>query len=115
MSDTYGKGSTYEMFIGKAFNDFSRSKPGTHGSVLTNLIDSEMGKSNIKHLGSTSKLLINLKKYMHKAMDKFLKNKKLSEPDRLKFESLKNQIDYSSHSDELFEIIKETNIITNNI
>lgn len=108
MKNNYAQGSTYESFIGRAFNDSSRSKPGTHGTTFTNLVDSENGESNVKHLGSTKKIMDNLKKYMHKAMDKFLVNKKLPESSRLAIEALKNQIDTSNYSDDLFEIIDKT-------
>lgn len=106
--DTYKMGSKYETFFGRAFNDTNRSKPGAHGTTFTNLVDSENGQSNVKHLGSTQKIADNLKKHMHKAMDKYLSNKKIPDQDRSVIKELKSQIDGSNSSDELFDIVKET-------
>lgn len=111
-NSNYQKGVSYAIFIGRAFNDHTRSKKGSHETTFTNLIDAENRQSNSKDLESIKKMMERVKKYMLKAMDKYLVNKKIPQSNRSTIEALKNQIYNCNHSTQLLEIIKRTDELT---
>ena len=105
----YKQGSFYEIFMHRAFTTTNRTKPGMHGSAMQNLIDVEHGNSiMIDFLGDFDKQLTQVKKYMHKGMDKYLINKKLPEDKIFILNLLKQRIDISSSSKELMNIVNKT-------
>jgi len=107
--DDYKKGSDYEIFIHRANRSYDTSKPGTHGSVIQNLIRVESGDTSwVKYHGSFEKQIEKVKGYMHKAMDKYLKMKKISTENLEQIRILKNKIDTAYSSDDLMFIINKS-------
>ena len=107
--EAYKKGSTYEIFMHRAFKTSDTSKPGMHGSVIQNLIRVENGDTSfVKWHGSFEKQFEKTKKYMHKAMDKYLKIKKIPPENLDNLDFLKSQIDRAYSSDDLMGIIRES-------
>lgn len=107
--DDYKKGSTYEIFIHRANRKYDTSKPGAHGSIIQNLIRVENGDTSfVKWHGSFEKQFEKVQYYMHKAMDKYLKMKKIPVEDRARLEVLKNKIDQANSTDDLMAIIEIT-------
>lgn len=73
--EAYKDGMSYEIFIKRAYPTFSEKRQisaGGHLCYMRNLIDSEQGNSCVTHLGSTTKLLNEVKTYMDKAFDRFI-------------------------------------------
>ena len=111
--EAYKHGSFYEIFIHRAFKNSDTSKPGFHGSVIQNLIRVENGDTSfVKWHGSLEKQYEKAKTYMHKAMDKYLKMKKIPPENLKRLEILKHKIDSAYSSDDLMTIIYESNDLT---
>lgn len=107
--DDYQKGSDYEIFIHRANRSYDTSKPGTHGSVIQNLIRVENGDTSwVKYHGSYEKQFEKVKVYIHKAMDKYLKMKKIPHENLEQLRFLKNKIDRAYSSDDLMYIIQKS-------
>ena len=107
--EAYKHGSFYEIFIHRASKNSDTTKPGAHGSVIQNIARVENGDTSfVKWHGSLEKQLDKAKKYMHKAMDKYLKMKKIPIENRNKLEGLKLEIDQANSSDALMEIVYES-------
>lgn len=107
--DSYRDGMAYEIFMHRAFKSSDNSRPGMHCSVIQNLVQIENGDTSFqKWHGSFEKQFEKTKVYMHKAMDRYLKMKKIPSDklDRLYF--LNSQIDKAYSSDDLMEIVRET-------
>lgn len=85
-------------------------------SYMQNLINAEFGDNILKDLiGSYEDQMIRVKKHMHKAMDKYLKMRKLTNDKRNSLDILKQRIDYASTSEELMGIIDQTLDLTRNL
>ena len=107
--EDYKKGSYYEIFVHRANKTSDTSKSGMHGSIMQNLIRVENGDTSfVKFHGSYEKQFEKIKTYMNKAMDKYLKMKKIPAENLSRIQILKNQIDRASSSDNLMAIIHET-------
>jgi hypothetical protein len=107
--DDYKKGIDYEIFVQRANRVYDNSKPGMHGSIMQNLIRVENGDTSfVKFHGSYEKQFEKIKTYMNKAMDKYLKMKKIPAENLNRIQVLKTQIDRASSSDSLMNIIHET-------
>lgn len=105
----YKKGSDYETFIHRAYRKYDTSKTGTNGSFIENLIRVESGDTSfVRWHGSFDKQFEKAKVYIHKAMDKYLKMKKIPQANLEMLEILKYKIDISNSSDDLMQIISET-------
>ena len=112
----YRQGSRYEIFMHRAFNSDDRTKPGMSCSYMQNLINAEFGDNILKDLiGSYEDQMIQVKKYMHKSMDKYLKMRKITNDKRNSLDILKQRIDYASTSEELMCIIDQTLDLTRNL
>ena len=98
----------YEIFMHRAYQEYDTNKPGRHNSYMKNLIDSERGKSWVKHLGSTEKQLSQVKKYMSKAMDRYLKMGKIPKENKDILKTLKVKIENAHSSSELMDVVDET-------
>lgn len=111
--DDYKKGSDYETFMHRAFRKSDTSKPGMHGSMIQNLIRVENGDTSfVKWHGSFEKQFEKVKIYIHKAMDKYLKMKKIPPENLARLEVLNFKIDRVYSSDDIMSIIKETIVLT---
>ncbi|MBK9015721.1 MAG: hypothetical protein IPM82_17570 [Saprospiraceae bacterium] len=64
---------------------------GADQCFMRNLMWAEVGSPNVKHLGSFEKQLAPVKKYMDKALDKYLKLK-LTAEEKAQFFQLKEQL-----------------------
>ncbi|MEH0153694.1 hypothetical protein V6R21_17785 [Limibacter armeniacum] len=72
----YNDGMTYQVYMTRAFRKhYDGSNLKLHSSAMSNLVLSESGSSNVKHLGKTEKLFAKVKKDVLQAADKFLKFK----------------------------------------
>jgi hypothetical protein len=108
-ADDYIKGSMYEIFIHRANRKYDTSQPGTHCSVIQNLIRIENGDTSfVKWHGSFAKQLERTKTYMHKAMNKYLKMKKIPSDNLKRLEELNILIDRTNTTDDLMVIINES-------
>jgi hypothetical protein len=107
--DSYKDGMTYEIFMHRAFKSSDTSKPGMHCSIIQNLVRVEDGDTSfVKWHGSFEKQLEKIKYYMHKAMDKYLKMKKIPAENLDRLDILNSKIDRAYSSDDLISIIRET-------
>jgi regulator of replication initiation timing len=100
---SYTQGIGYEMLIRRAHRSDRTMKNGADSAFMTNLIDAENGVKQFG-LGSANKQLSDLKKYLVKAIDKFLKLK-LSNDEKDEILSLKSQIERAEHSATLIKAI----------
>lgn len=86
--EAYKDGMSYEIFIKRAYPTFSEQRQmsaGAHLCYMRNLIDSENGSTAVSHLGSTTKLLNEVKGYMDKAFLRFI--------DMIKSPEIKNDLE----------------------
>ncbi len=114
--EAYKHGSFYEIFIHRAFKSSDTSKPGTHGSIIQNLARVENGDTSfVKWHGSLEKQLEKAKIYIHKAMDKYSKMKKIPSENRERLEVLNYEIDQASSSDDLMSIVYESIELTQSV
>ena len=105
----YKQGSYYEIFMQRAFNTNDRTKPGLSCSYMQNLINAEAGDTTmIQFLGSFEKQMIQVKKYIHKAMYKYLTMKGLPGDNKASLSYLKQKIDHSTTTSELMDIINQS-------
>ena len=113
--EAYKQGSYYENFMCRAFRTSDNSKPGMHGSAMQNLIDAENGETIlIDFLGSYEEQLGKVKKYMHTALDKFLKMK--LNPDSLDIlTKLKAQVNPAKSTTELMQIVEKVMDVTQSV
>lgn len=110
--DAYKSGMRYEIFICRAYKSSNNSKNGAHLSYMRNLIDAENGESFVSHLSSATKQLVEVKKYISKAIDKYLKNK-LTDGEKDALINLKDKTGMATDSSDLLEIIEEGLQLTN--
>ena len=107
--DDYKKSSDYEIFIHRANKNSDTSRPGTHGSIIENFIRVENGDTSwVKYHGSFEKQLQKLNIYMHKAMGKYLKMKKIPHENLERLDALNAEIDRAYSSTQLMAIIHES-------
>lgn len=101
----YAKAFPYEMFIRNAFN----CERGMHGgdvAYMKNLLDTEDG-SESSLLPTYEIQMDRIKKWMLKAIDKYLKDKKISPVKKAKLEEAKFIINGATSSTALLKIISE--------
>jgi hypothetical protein len=107
--EAYKHGSFYEIFIHRAHKNYNTTKPGFHGSVIQNLCAVENGDTSfVRWHGSQEKQLEKAKSYMHKAMDKYLKMKKIPAENLRRLEELNHEIDRAYTTDDLMAIVYES-------
>ena len=70
--DAYSHGSMYEIFIRRAFK-CERREHGSSGELLEHLLNTDLGKNSLAQ--SYDKQLNQVKNYLTKAVEKFLKRK----------------------------------------
>ena len=101
----YTKAFPYEMFIRNAFN-CDRGMNGGDVAYMKNLLDTEDGfKSSL--LPKYEKQLEQIKKWMLKANDKYLKDKKITPVKKAKLEEAKFIINGATSSTALLNVISE--------
>jgi hypothetical protein len=114
--DSYKDGMNYEIFMHRAFKSSDTSKPGMHCSIIENLLRAEQGDTSfVKWHGSFDKQFEKVKYYMHKAMDKYLKMKKIPSENLNRIEILNSKIDRAYSTDDLLTIIVETIELTDSV
>jgi hypothetical protein len=97
----YTDSMSYEFFIRRAFN-CDRDSNGADQSYMRNLLDAEEGNRH-SFLPTLEKQLNNVKKYLGKAFEKFLK-KDISESERTALIALQQLAENSSSGYELLDI-----------
>lgn len=102
---SYQKGSYFLQLMKLAFPNKNLSAPGMSGAILANLIDKENGEFWVKHLPSAPKQLVQIKKYMHAALQKLLENKKISRETARELAMLKEQINGAYNGDDIYELV----------
>lgn len=103
--DIYKESMSYENFIRLAHNtDIRDMSIGADNSFMQNLIWSELGRSNVKHLGNYEILLIEIKDYIAVAISKCL-TKDLSSSDKEQFMLLQNDLKSAIKASDLIYII----------
>lgn len=106
-NDFYAESMPYEHFIRNAHGYFGRDmKNGADQCFMRNLMWAEVGSSNVRHLGSFEKQIAQVKKYMDKALDKYLKLK-LTADEKAQFLDLKSQLIYANSSIALNSIVEK--------
>lgn len=103
-SHAYVQGSSYEVFISRAHKKERHQVPGADGSYMKNLINTENGEDLRRLVGSYEKQLEQIKKYMDKALDKYLKMK-LTAEERAIMEQLKIRLVHAGDSRSLMAIV----------
>lgn len=104
-SYAYGKGMKYEIFIRRAHKCDRGMKNGAEVGFVRNLIDSENEESFTKHLPKFDKQLENVRKYLLKAIDKFL-SRKPTEDEKTSLISLREDVENASTSSEIVSIVE---------
>lgn len=113
INEDWKKGSDYETFIHRANRKYDIIKTGNKGDIIENLIRAEKDENRWKkYHGPHEKQLDKIKYYMHKAMTKYLKMKKIPPESRERLKELDYFIDRAYSSDDLMNIIWETNELT---
>lgn len=111
----YGRSMMYEIFIRRAFKT-DRHNPRYKGDVafMTNLIDSENGRSNVAHLPSFEKQLAQIKTNITKAIDKFLSPAwRLTHEEKNELLVLKTRLTNAYSSSQVLEIVNAAVELTN--
>jgi hypothetical protein len=81
---------------------------------MTNLIDSENGRSNVAHLPTFEKQLVLVKINIEKAIDKFLSPSwRLKTDEKARLTVLKNSLNSAYSSGQILEIIETAVDVTN--
>ena len=101
----YVESMPYEWFMRRALGPLSLHKTGVKNAYMQNLMWAEVGSSNVSHLGNYDKQLIDVKKYMNKAFDKYLKFK-LTKEEKQEFLNLKESLVHAYSTEELMQIIE---------
>ncbi len=111
----YGRSMAYEIFICRAFKTHGYNRlHKAHLSNLTNLIDSEKGRSNVAHLPSYQKQLVQVKDNIAAAIDKFLSPSwRLKPEEQAVMLALKQRLLVAATSDQVIEIIDAGLELTN--
>ncbi len=104
-SNAYVQGSSYEVFICRAHKKERHQAKGADGSYMKNLIDTESGQDLRRLVGSYEKQLEQIKKYMDKALDKYLKLK-LTADERATIGRLKMSLVHAGDSQSLMAIVE---------
>ncbi len=104
--EAYTKGLKYEFFIRRALKSKQDFSKGADVSYMRNLINTENGMDLSRLVGSHEKQLEKIRKFMDKALDKYLKLK-LTAEERLILERLKEELTYSFDSEALMAIVNE--------
>lgn len=108
--NSYVKASPYEVFICRAHNCDRGMRNGADLSFMRNLIDTEEGKG-FDFLPSYEKQMAAIKKYINKAIDKFLK-KKLNNEEKDILHQLKVQVGQANSSAILCEVVDQALQVT---
>lgn len=114
-ADNYVNSMAYEVFICRAFKtDRNNNRHKAHIANMTNLIDSEHGRSNVAHLPSFEKQLVQVKSNIDKAIDKFLSPTwHLKQDEKAKLMVLKSRLNSAFSSVQVLEIIDVAIDVTN--
>jgi hypothetical protein len=111
----YAKSMMYEIFIRRAFKtDRHNSRYKGDVAFMTNLIDSENGRSNVAHLPSFEKQLAQIKTNITKAIDKFLSPAwRLTHEEKNELVVLKTRLIDAYSSSQVLEIVNAAVELTN--
>ena len=101
----YTKAFNYEMFIRNAFN-CDRGMHGGDVAYMKNLLDAEDGVK-LSYLPKYEKQLEQIKKWMLKAIDKYLKDKTITQVRKAKLEETKFIVNGATSSTALLNVILE--------
>ena len=104
--DFYCESMPYETFIRNAHKVLRGMRNGADQCFMRNLMWAEVGDSCVKHLGSYQKQFATVKKYMSKALDKYLKWK-LNTEEREEFFSLKSKLENAYSTNDLMKIVNK--------
>nr|WP_314898320.1 hypothetical protein [uncultured Flavobacterium sp.] len=110
MIEDYTRGLSYEYLIRRAHKCGRGSRNGAEGSLITNLVAAENGNQH-SFLPTKEKQLEAVKKYLAKALDKFL-SMKVTEEERETLTYLKDQTLNAYSSVELSGIVETANELT---
>lgn len=105
-SQAYSDGIKYEFFIRRALKSNQDFSKGADVSYMRNLINTEKGIDLSRLVGSQEKQIEKIRKFMNKALDKYLKLK-LTAEERLILERLREQLAHSFDSQALMAIVNE--------
>lgn len=94
----------YEWFMRRALRDIT--KTGVKNAYMQNLMWAEIGSSNVSHLGSYDKQLKQVKGYLNKAIDKYLKHK-LTPEEKEQFLIIRQELETAYSTKELMQIINK--------
>lgn len=103
-ADYYMASMPYEHFIRNAHDSYRSMRNGADQCFMMNLMWAEIGSPNVKHLGSYAKQLLPVKKYMSKALDKYLKWK-LTIEEKEAFLKLKSDLEIAYSTSDLTKIV----------
>ena len=103
-SQSYMDGMKYEIFIRRAHKCERGMRNGAEVAFVRNLIDCENNESFTKHLPKFDKQLEEVRKYILKAIDKFL-SRKPTEDEQSGLLSLRDDTENASTSSEIVSII----------
>ena len=110
MIEDYTRGLSYEYLIRRAHKCVRGSLNGAEASLLTNLVAAEDGTRH-SFLSTKEKQLEAVKKYLSKALDKFL-SMKITAEERETLTHLKNRTLNAYSSVELSDIVETANELT---
>ena len=102
---SYNDSTCYETFIRRAFK-CGYNEHNSKNSYFQNLIETEMGSSSTKHLGSYDKQLKEIKKNIDKAIDKFLKSKP-TQTEAVELEEMKLNLVSAYSTSEIKELLEK--------
>jgi hypothetical protein len=103
--ESYGKGTKYEMFIRRAHKCDRGMKHGADVAFLGHLIDTENQEPIAEFLPKFDKQFEPVKKYILKAIDKFL-SRKPTEDEKNSLVSLREDTENASTSSEIVSIVE---------
>jgi len=111
----YVRSMAYEVFICRAFKtDRNNRLHKAHIANMTNLIDSEKERSNVAHLPSYQKQLLQVKDNLGKAIDKFLSTSwRLTQEEKGTLLILKQSLLMASTTLQILEIAEKGLELTN--
>lgn len=110
MIEDYARGLSYEYLIRRAHKCVRGSRNGAEGSLITNLVAAENGNRH-SFLPTKEKQLEAVKKYLAKALEKFL-SMKVTEEERETLTYLKDRTLNAYSSVELSGIVERANELT---
>lgn len=103
--EIYAQGLQYEFFMRRALKVRQDHSKGADDSYMRNLINTENGMDLTRLVGSHDKQMEKIKKFMGKALDKYLKLK-LTPDERSTLEGLQQKLAVAYDSRSLMQIVE---------